>query len=341
MNPLIGIPMGDPAGIGPEILVKALSTNDFSNTCRLLVIGYVHILQQAISTCCLPLTIQPVQTSSDIDPQPSILNVLEPEAPPQKFEMGVVSPAAGKMAYDCLQLSTQLAIEKHVQAIVTPPINKMSLNAANIRQTGHTEILADLTDTDNPLTLFQVADLKVFFLSRHLSLRSACDFVTQSHLIECAHRAVDAMKSLGIETPHLAIAGLNPHCGDNGLFGYEEKNEIEPAVHELQQLGLNVSGPLPADSVFHQALNGKFDAVISLYHDQGHIATKMVDFHKTISITCGLPFLRTSVDHGTAYDIAGKGMASAISMTEAINVAVSYLSKMKTHRSLTENSGRA
>ncbi|WP_422136437.1 4-hydroxythreonine-4-phosphate dehydrogenase PdxA [Endozoicomonas sp. ALD040] len=328
MKPLICIPMGDPAGIGPEILIKALLTNDFSNTCRLLVVGYVEILQQAISISASPLTINSVEACSDIDPRTGILNVLEPPAPPQSVEPGRVSPAAGKMAYDCIQLATQLALERQAQALVTPPVNKMSLDAANIRQAGHTEILAELTNSKNPLTLFEVAGLKVFFLSRHLSLKLACDYVTRHHLIQCAQKAVDAMKSLGIETPHLAIAGLNPHCGDNGLFGHEEQEEIRPAVLELQQLGLNVSGPLPADSVFYQALNGKFDAVISLYHDQGHIATKMVDFHKTISITCGLPFLRTSVDHGTAYDIAGKGVASAISMAEAIAVAIRYLTKV-------------
>ncbi len=207
-------------------------------------------------------------------------------------------------------------------------LKKMSLNAAGIKQAGHTEILAELTDTKDPLTLFQVANLKVFFLSRHLSLRSACDYVTTNNVIQCAKKAINSLKALKVKAPHLAIAGLNPHCGDNGLFGSEENKEIEPAVHQLQAMGMNVSGPLPADSVFYQALNGKFDAVLSLYHDQGHIATKMVDFHRTISITCGLPFLRTSVDHGTAYDISGKGIASAISMIEAIKVATSYLPKM-------------
>ncbi|WP_257280346.1 MULTISPECIES: 4-hydroxythreonine-4-phosphate dehydrogenase PdxA [unclassified Endozoicomonas] len=330
MKPLISMPMGDPAGIGPEVLIKALSANDFSDASRLLVVGYVEILQQTISSCNLPLTIKSVKTCADIDPRTGILNVLEPPNPRQIFELGKVSAAAGKMAYDCIQLATQLALDKEAHALVTPPINKMSLDAANIRETGHTEILADLTDSKHPLTLFEVAGLKVFFLSRHLSLRLACDFVTQKNLIQCAESAVDALKSLGIEAPHLAIAGLNPHCGDNGLFGHEEQEEIWPAVRKLQQLGFNVSGPLPADSVFYQALNGQFDAVISLYHDQGHIATKMVDFHKTISITCGLPFLRTSVDHGTAYDIAGKGVASAVSMTEAIKVAIRYLRMMGT-----------
>lgn len=155
--------MGDPAGIGPEILVKALAANDFSNSCRLLVVGYGAVLQQVISTCCLPLTIKPVKACTDIDPRTDILNLLEPTVPPQHFEPGTVSAAAGKMAYDCIQLATQLALEQQVHALVTPPINKMSLAAANIRQAGHTEILADLTDSRHPLTLFEVAGLKVFF----------------------------------------------------------------------------------------------------------------------------------------------------------------------------------
>ncbi len=320
--------MGDPAGIGPEIIVKALSTFDFSNTCRLLVVGYGDIIQQANACCHTPLNIQLIRAVTDLKPQPDIINILEPEYQQQTFEPGTVSVAAGTMAYHCIHHSVKLAMAKQVDALVTPPINKMSLNAAGIKQAGHTEILAELTDTKDPLTLFQVANLKVFFLSRHLSLRSACDYVTTNNVIQCAKKAINSLKALRVEAPHLAIAGLNPHCGDNGLFGSEENKEIEPAVHQLQAMGMNVSGPLPADSVFYQALNGKFDAVLSLYHDQGHIATKMVDFHRTISITCGLPFLRTSVDHGTAYDIAGKGIASAISMIEAIKVATSYLPKM-------------
>ena len=200
---------------------------------------------------------------------------------------------------------------------------------AEVPYIGHTEIVGALTGTENPLTMFQVRNLRVFFLTRHVSLRKACDLVTKDSLLTFIHDCVKALEVLGVKNPKIAVAGLNPHSGEHGLFGTEEVDHVIPAVETAKARGIDIEGPIGADSVFYQALNGRYDVVLSLYHDQGHIATKMVDFERTISITNGMPILRTSVDHGTALDIAGKGIASPVSMIEAIRLAVEYAPNFK------------
>ncbi|NCB00412.1 MAG: 4-phospho-D-threonate 3-dehydrogenase, partial [Clostridia bacterium] len=234
------------------------------------------------------------------------------------------SALCGQAAFEYIAKSVELALDRQVDAVATTPINKESLQAAQVPFIGHTEIFADLTGTIDPLTLFEVKGLRVFFLSRHVSLRKACDLVTKERLIDYVQRCTAALRRLGVTEGTMAIAGLNPHSGEHGLFGDEEVREVEPAVRELKAQGYAVEGPIGADSVFHLALQGHFNAVLSLYHDQGHIATKTYDFERTIAITNGLPFLRTSVDHGTAFNIAGQGIASPVSMIEAIRLAARY-----------------
>src|SRR5699024_3645520 len=204
------------------------------------------------------------------------------------------------------------------------PINKESLQAAEVPYIEHTEMLEDLTNTKDPLTMFQVQGMRIFFLTRHLSIKDAIDQMTKERVQDYLNRCDEALQRLGVDERKLAVAGLNPHSGEGGLFGNEEIDEITPGIEAAQKDGIDVVGPVPADSVFYQALNGKYDAVLSLYHDQGHIAAKMTDFHRTIAITNGLPFLRTSVDHGTAFDIAGKNIASSVSMEECIKLAAQY-----------------
>ena len=230
----------------------------------------------------------------------------------------------GQAAYDYIEKSIDLANSHKVDAVATTPINKESLHAAKVPFIGHTEIFAKLTDTEDPLTMFETNGLRVFFLSRHLSLRDAIDAVTKERIENYVPRCLKALEKLGVTEGTMAVAGLNPHCGEHGLFGTEEVNEITPAVEELKKQGYPVTGPIGADSVFHQAALGKYNSVLSLYHDQGHIATKTLDFDKTISITNGMPILRTSVDHGTAFDIAGTGKAGEVSMIEAIRLAAKY-----------------
>ncbi len=330
MKPIICVPMGDPAGIGPEIIVKSLTESDLFTRCKILVIGSESFLKRAAEVCNRPVTIHKMSCSSHLSLVPGAINLLNrPLADAGKIKPGEISAAAGKASYQFIKEAVILAMSKKVDALATTPINKESLKAAGIPHIGHTEMLAELTGSHDPLTLFQVKKLRVFFLSRHLSLREACNAVTEERVYNYITRSINTLKSLGITSPRLAVAGLNPHCGEHGLFGDEEDTAIVPAVNRASSKGLQVCGPLPADSVFYQALSGKFDAVLSLYHDQGHIATKMVDFERTISITCGLPFLRTSVDHGTAHDIAGTGTASPVSMTEAIRLAAVYTNKIR------------
>jgi 4-hydroxythreonine-4-phosphate dehydrogenase len=238
-----------------------------------------------------------------------------------------VSATGGKAAFDAIERAVNAARTGEIDAIATAPLNKESLRAAGVPYIGHTEILAGLTGTDDPLTMFETLSLRVFFLSRHVSLRAACDLVTEDRVYRYLVRCSNVMKeNLGTNDPLIAVAGLNPHCGEHGLFGNEEEG-IVAAIARARHDGIKVTGPIGADSVFHLAKTGHFDAVLSLYHDQGHIACKTLDFERTISLTLGLPFLRTSVDHGTAFDIAGKGIASAVSMIEAVKVAARYAGK--------------
>ena len=326
MNPLIAIPMGDPAGIGPEIVIKTLADETTQSMARCVIVGSKKVLELAMGYPGMPrLEINAVEDPRDGDYRPGVLNLIDLDnVDMDKFKVGEVSGMCGKAAYEYIAKSIELANARIADAVSTTPINKESLHAGGVNFIGHTEIFGALTGTEDPLTLFEVQNLRVFFLSRHLSLRKACDAVKKDRIIDYVIRCTDALRRLGITEGTMAVAGLNPHCGEHGLFGYEEVNEIFPAVEELQKMGYKVAGPIGADSVFSQALHGKYNSVLSLYHDQGHIATKTLDFERTISITAGMPILRTSVDHGTAFDIAGKGIASAVSMMEAVRLAVKY-----------------
>ncbi|NLV36971.1 MAG: 4-hydroxythreonine-4-phosphate dehydrogenase PdxA [Clostridiaceae bacterium] len=322
---VIGIPLGDPAGIGPEIVIKALKEKSIYEACKPLVIGSLEVLKQMEDILGTGCTFNVVSEPSDgLYKQGTIDLVDLGNVDTKALRPGEVQAEAGRAAYEYIACVTKLAMSGKVAAIATTPINKEAIKAAGIEQAGHTEILAELTGTYDPLTMFQVRGLRVFFLSRHVPLRRACDMVTRERLIEYIERCSQAMRRLGMHDSTLAVAGLNPHNGEHGLFGDEEGSEMEPAICEAAAKGISVVGPVPADSVFHQALHGKYGAVLSLYHDQGHIATKTLDFERTISLTIGMPFLRTSVDHGTAFDIAGKGIAGAIGMQEAIRLAALY-----------------
>ena len=333
-KPLIAIPMGDPAGIGPEIVVKAIADEQVQKTAVCLVIGDQRVLARAIQICNTPLKIHLVETPDQALDEKGILNLVDlANADPAAFEMGKVSALCGQAAYEYIAKSIELANKRAVDAVATTPINKESLKAGNVPFIGHTEIFAELTQTQDPLTMFEVHGMRVFFLSRHVSLRKACDMVKKDRIIDYVKRCTMALQRLGIQSGTMAIAGLNPHSGEHGLFGDEEVTDVEPAVQELQAQGYDVVGPVGADSVFHLALQGHYHSVLSLYHDQGHIATKTLDFERTIAITNGLPFLRTSVDHGTAFNIAGKGIASAVSMIEAILLAAKYAPYFQTDSS--------
>ncbi|MGI6668841.1 MAG: 4-hydroxythreonine-4-phosphate dehydrogenase PdxA [Acetivibrionales bacterium] len=324
-RPIIAIPMGDPAGIGPEIVSKALASDELYSVCRPLVIGDGSVMRQAMKFCGLSLDINIAGNAGEGIYKPGTLDLVDMENVDIKtLRIGEVQAQGGKAAFEYIRKAVDMALAKDVDAIATTPINKESLKAANVDYIGHTEILAGLTGARDPLTMFEVRNMRVFFLTRHVSLRKACELVTRERLLDYIKRCTEALRRLGITEGAMAIAGLNPHSGEHGLFGDEEMVHIIPAVEEAKRLGYNVEGPIGADSVFHLALQGRFNSVLSLYHDQGHIATKTLDFERTIALTVGLPFLRTSVDHGTAFDIAGTGKASAVSMIEAIRLAAKY-----------------
>lgn len=324
-KPVVAIPIGDIAGIGPEIVVKALAHPEIHDWCSPVVVGELGAIERVLPIVGSNLSIHCIDRVADIIDQVGTIDLIDMKnVDSRTIAFGQIQALAGKAAYEFIEKAVSLMKAGEAHAIATPPIHKEALKAANIQFIGHTEIIGAMLGVENPMTMFQVSTLKVFFLSRHLSLRQAIDYVTETHVYEYIHRCRKGLESLGVPNPRLVVAGLNPHSGEHGLFGCEEVDEIVPAIKHAQQDGINVTGPIGADSVFHLALEGKFDAAISLYHDQGHIATKMVDFEKTVSVTIGMPYVRTSVDHGTAFDIAGKNIASDVSMREAIKLAAAY-----------------
>lgn len=325
---IIAIPMGDPAGIGPEITMKSLAKKEIYDVCKPLVIGDAGVIKKAIEIVKADLQVNEVSSPAEGKYELGTVDVINlNNIDMNQLEYGQVSAQCGQGAFEYIKKAVDLAMAGEVKALATTPINKESLKAAKVPYIGHTEMLEDLAGSHDPLTMFEVRGMRVFFLTRHLSLKDAIAQITKERVHDYLIRCDKALQRLGVEERKFAVAGLNPHSGENGLFGREEVDEIKPGIEAAVKDGIKAVGPVPADSVFFQALNGKYDAVLSLYHDQGHIATKMADFHRTISITNGLPFLRTSVDHGTAFDIAGKNIAESISMEECIKLAAKYAPK--------------
>ncbi|MBK8899240.1 MAG: 4-hydroxythreonine-4-phosphate dehydrogenase PdxA [Candidatus Competibacteraceae bacterium] len=324
-KPIIAISLGDPAGIGPEIVGRTVADDGVRQVARCLVYGDARVIEKAAREAKLDLKVRAIGKPSEAIYAPGSVEVIDlANADPAAFEPGKVQALCGKAAWEYIEAMVQAALRGEVEGVNTGPINKESIQAAHIPHIGHTEMLAALTGTHDPLTMFETLGLRIFFLSRHVSLRKSCDLVTKARLLDYIDRCQQAMDTLGLGGGDLAVAGLNPHSGEHGLFGDEEIKEVMPAIKEAQQRGFRVVGPIGADSVFHQAKLGRYSAVLSLYHDQGHIAAKTLDFERTISLTLGLPFLRTSVDHGTAFDIAWRGKASAVSMVESMLVAARY-----------------
>lgn len=317
--PIIGITIGDPAGIGPEIVVRAVADPAVRESVRSAVIGDAWVLQRAMTSTGVRVDFAPGGPVTLLD----VANV------DHRLQWGKIQATAGGAAGQFIERAVEEALAGRIDALATAPINKEALWRAGYRHLGHTEMLGDLTGSPEPLTMFLVRTMRIFFLTRHLSLREAIGEVTQARIAEVLPRIAAALQSLGFATPHIAVAALNPHAGEGGALGREDLEEIAPAVAAAREAGLDVDGPIPADSVFAQALEGRYDAVLSLYHDQGHIAAKTVDFHGAVSVTLGLPFIRTSVDHGTAFDIAGRGRARADSMIAAILVAGDLVRRMR------------
>jgi 4-hydroxythreonine-4-phosphate dehydrogenase len=292
---------------------------------RSFLIGDARVFERALSVCGLSTSLNRIAGPEAIADRDGVIDVVHQDtADPAVLQMGKVQALGGEAAYTAIRTSIELAMAGRIAGVATTPINKESLKAAKIPFIGHTEMFAEYTGATEEMTMFTILGLKIFFLTRHVSLAQACASMTVAKVTKGIDQCIKALHQLGYDEPHLAVAALNPHGGEDGMFGREEIEGIKPAIAAARARGLKISGPVPADSVFHLARIGRYDAVLSLYHDQGHIAAKMMDFEKTVSVTLGLPVLRTSVDHGTAFDIAGTGKASAVSMIEAIRVAAEY-----------------
>jgi len=330
--PLIGITLGDPAGIGPEVISKALSNHKKggSGTYTPVVIGSKLIFDASLRKYAPELTSQSIKTveaARDIAIQNKTIPVLNIESPDMdSIPLGTSSIAGGHASVRAIEQAATLAQSNSLDAICTAPINKESVALAGYSEFGHQEMLARIAKIKKIGTMLIARQLRVVHLTTHVPFREAHTFITKDRILEYIKMTDTAFKSWGFSKPKIGVAALNPHGGDGGLFGDEESEEIIPAIENAKSDGIIVYGPIPADSIFLRGVNGDFDAIIALYHDQGHIGVKMHDFHRSISVNIGLPYIRTSVDHGTAFDIAGKGIAQSTSMEEALIVASSLAS---------------
>jgi 4-hydroxythreonine-4-phosphate dehydrogenase len=339
-KPIIGISMGDPAGIGPEIIAKALSRSEVHEICRPIIVGDAGVMRKAIGFARVNLKVNPVAKPSDARFDPALIDVLPIECDDlSNLAIGKVSAAAGDAAFRAVTKVIDLALAHEIDATVTAPIHKEALVLAGHHFPGHTEIFAHFTKTTNYTMMLAAKNFRVAHVSTHVSLRDACNAVTRERVLNVIQLAHQACRQLGISNPRIGVAGLNPHASDGGLFGTEERDHIIPAIRAAKAEGINAEGPQPPDTFFAKAVSGVYDICVAMYHDQGHIPVKIRGFHfdpKTerwdsvngINVSLGMPIIRVSVDHGTAFDQAGSGTASDASLLDAIE----YAAKMAANR---------
>jgi 4-phospho-D-threonate 3-dehydrogenase / 4-phospho-D-erythronate 3-dehydrogenase len=338
-RPLLAITMGDPGGIGPEICAKALASAEVHEACRPLVVGDAAVVEDAVRFCGLGAAVHAVHEPGAGRFECGAIDVLDlGNVPPGRLRYGQVTPEQGRASFEYVAAAIDLALRRAVDANVTGPINKAAVNAAGFRYAGHTEIYADRTGVADYALMLVLAGFRVAHVSTHVSLRQACEAVRRDRVlkvIELTHHAVRRMTG---GRARLGVAGLNPHCGEGGLFGTEDDEEVAPAVRAARERGFDVEGPIPADTLFPKLRGGQYDGVVAMYHDQGHVPTKLLGFRYDdstgtwssvagVNVTLGLPIVRTSVDHGTAFDRAGQGTASAQSMIDAIRLAAALASR--------------
>ena len=332
-KPLLGITAGDPGGIGPEIAAKALADPEMYETCRSLVVGDAEIMADAVRFSGLDLSIRACADPESGRYTPGGIDVLDLGCLPLgELRHKTVTAAQGRAAFAYIERAIELAMDGRIDGTVTGPINKAALNAAGHHYAGHTEIYRDLTGSSDVAMMLAEGDFRVVHVSTHVSLKEACDRVQRDRVRRVIGLTHETLRRLDLTTPRIAVACLNPHCGEGGLFGDEDDREVAPAVADALADGIAVDGPLPADTVFSKMRGGMYDAVVVMYHDQGHIPTKLMGFQYDdrtgewsamagVNITLGLPIIRTSVDHGTAFGKAGEGRANPESMIAAIRLA--------------------
>ena len=322
-RPAIAITMGDPCGIGPEVVVKALADPQIHASCRPMVVGSTYAMQQAAQLTGLPLQIKEADDPARAGQDPRVVDVVDiHNLNPEDITIGRISPTCAKAAVEWVIRAGELALSGVVDGLATAPINKEAASLAGYQSIGHMELLQELSGAKTVATMLMAKNLRVVHLTTHRSLRIACDYVKKERILDFLQLTHESFIHWGFANPRIGVAALNPHASDGGLLGHEETGEIAPAVAAARERGINAIGPVPADSIFHQAVQNRYDVVLAMFHDQGHIPVKVYGFEKSITANLGLPFVRTSVDHGTAFDIAGKGVANHTSMREAIRLAV-------------------
>ncbi len=321
-RPIVAVTMGDPAGVGPEVALKALAREEAWDCCRPLIVGDARVMVKTMALLGASLRLHPITDAADAHFDPAAPDVLDlGNADPAVLLPGKVSAIAGRASVEYVEKAVELAQAGQADAIATGPINKAALKAAGIPYIGHTELLAALTGEERVTTMLATPGLRVVHVTRHMPLAEVARHITCERVLETIRLTNVGLKQMAIESPRLAVAALNPHGGDEGLIGREEIEAIGPAVEAAQSEGIDACGPIPADSVFFRAIRGEFDAVVAMYHDQGHIPVKTHGFERSVTVTLGSPIVRTSVDHGTAFDIAWKGIAYEDGMVEAICLA--------------------
>ena len=320
-RPLIAITLGDPSGIGPEVVAKALASPVVHEHGRLFVIGDAAVLREAVAQTGTSATVRTIEDATDASGDAATIDVLEVPDLAAEFPVGKLSLDSARASHAWVERAAGLAISGDVAAMTTAPVNKEAWRAAGITDTGHQEVLKRMSGADHVATMLVSGELRCMHLSTHLSLAEACAYVTREHVLRAIRLTHDHFTRWGFEAPRIGVAALNPHASDGGLIGTTEQDEIAPAIADAVGLGIDARGPVPADSVFNQAIDGQHDVVVVMYHDQGHIPIKVHGFEESVSVNLGLPFVRTSVDHGTAFDIAGQNRAQATSMVEAILLA--------------------
>lgn len=319
LKPVLGITMGDATGCGPEIIVKSLLEKQFYDISRPVVIGDAKIMERAIKIVGASTQIRKVTSLDGVGQTFGVIDVLDMDNLPEDLPFAKVDARAGKAAYEYVAKGVDLAMKNEIDAIVTAPLNKEAMNLGGYHYAGHTEILGELSGTKDYAMMLVGGPLRVIHVSTHVSMREACNRTKKARVLKVIELADESCKLLGLTEPRVAVAGLNPHAGEGGLFGAEEIEEIIPAVEAAKAMGICVSGPIAPDTVFYRAaIKGHFDIVVCMYHDQGHIPMKVLSFETGVNVTVGLPFIRTSVDHGTAFGKAGKGTADHRSMNESL-----------------------
>ncbi|MGQ0694543.1 MAG: 4-hydroxythreonine-4-phosphate dehydrogenase PdxA [Nitrospiraceae bacterium] len=330
-RPLLGITMGDPAGIGPEVIAKALAARGVQRFCRPLVIGSCSVIEHTVKTLRMKLNVVPVHGHDPVRINPHTIAVLDPlEQPLGKFTPGVAAAETGAASVSFIKKGVELAQIGCIDGIVTAPINKEAINMAGCHYPGHTELLADLTQTKESGMMIVGGPLRIMFVTTHVSIKDLPSLLTQEKIEKSIRLAHVALTQLyGIRKPKIGVAALNPHAGEHGLFGDEEDRLILPAARAAQAQGILASDPLPADTLFGKAAKGDYDGVVAMYHDQGLIPLKLVAFGKCVNLTVGLPIIRTSVDHGTAFDIVGRGVSDSGSLIEAVKLAARLVTRRR------------